>query len=107
MQPLDYETPRKNERRPPFWWPFALAYLPGVLVLNGTDDMLHRRLTGHPNDGTVIILSLFVSPLFAGGAALIRTICKRYNTTGLAVAFAIFAPLLIYLVWVAADVFSK
>jgi hypothetical protein len=106
VRPLDYETPLKEGPRAwPFYLAFFVAYLPGLVILNITDDILHLHWTGHHNDGTVMFLSLFLSPLFAGAAALIKAIWKRYDTIGFAVVFAIVAPLLVYLLWVAIDVF--
>jgi hypothetical protein len=77
--------------------------MPGIIILNITDDIFHTRRTGFPNDGGIMFLSLFASPLFAGGAAMIKAVWKRYDSLWFAAAFAILAPLLFYLLWVAAS----
>jgi len=105
VQQLDYQTPVKERQRSwPFYLAFFVAYLPGLVILNTTDDILHMRATGNHNDGGVMFLSLYLSPLFAGAAAMIKAIWKRYETVGFAVVFAIVAPLLVYLLWVAIDI---
>ena len=99
VEPPDYETPKQSEPRPTvFWFSFATAYFFGILLLNGLDDFLHRRATGHPNDGGVMVLSIFAAPVFAGVAALLRGVWKRYESASFAVIFAIFAPLVVYLI---------
>ena len=88
-----------NHRAWRFWLAFWLAYLPGILILDIIDDVLHMRLTGNHNDGEIIFLSFYLSPLFAAAAALIKAVWKRYDSIGFAVAFAILAPLFAYLSW--------
>jgi hypothetical protein len=109
MQALDYEIPRKHKRRPPrtFWLVFAIAYMIGIPILDEVNDAIHMRLTGHHNDGGIMFLSVFVCPLFAGAAALIKGIWKRYESIGFAAAFPVLAPILVYLLWVSAEVYSK
>lgn len=101
MQPLNYESPRPSKSNPLFWLLFAASYLPGLFILNATDDVTHRALTGHNGgDGGVMFLGLYLSPLFAGLAALIRRKWKRYDSPLFAILFPIFAPLLAYFLWV-------
>jgi hypothetical protein len=99
--PIDYEAPATQKRRSwPFWLAFAVAYLPGLMILDITDDVLHMRMTGNHNDGDIVILSLFASPFFAGIAAIMKAIWKRFDSLLFAVAFAILGPLLAYVLWV-------
>jgi hypothetical protein len=98
VRPLDYETPEpRKPQSGALWGAFLGAYLPGLLLLDIVDDILHRRISGHPNDGNIMIVSLVFSPAFAGIAAVIKNIWKRYESVGFAVAFAILAPLVVYL----------
>jgi hypothetical protein len=102
VQPLDDESPPPREpRSTAFWVAFAGAYSVGILLLNGLDDVIHRRATGHPNDGGVMILSVLAVPVFAGMARFLGIVWKRYKSLGFAVGFAIFGPLLVYLIWIA------
>ena len=103
MLPLNYETPEKPKKRSwSFWLALASAYLPGILVLDILDDIFHTRMTGHHNDGGIVCVSCFAFPFFAGVAAIMRAISARFESVFFAVAFAIFAPVLAYLLWVLA-----
>lgn len=107
MQPIDYETPRCTKRSAwPFWLAFFAAYLPGLLILNFADDAIQMRVWRSHNDGGIMFLSLFLSPLFAAASAIIKNVWRRYDSIWFAVTFAVFAPLLVYLLWVTAAVLS-
>jgi len=108
MQRLDYETPKKRKPRSwSFWVAFWLAYMPGTVVLHITDDFIQRRSGGGFSDGGIIIVSLFLSPMFAGAAAVIRAIWKRYDSVGFAISFAIFAPVITFLSLLTAGLFFR
>ena len=101
MQPLDYEVPSKRKKSAlPFWIVFGATYLPGLLVLNTVDDLLHRRWTGGHNDGGVMCISLGLAPVFAVTAALIKRRWKRYDSVLFAATFSVCGPLLTYLLFV-------
>lgn len=102
VQPIEYETPwPAKQRQWPFWVAFWLAYLPGLLVLNTVDYVLHLHLTGHPNDGDIMFLSLYCSPIIAAIAAVARRLSRRCRSAAFAAVFAVVAPLLLYFVgWV-------
>jgi len=98
MQTLEYAISRKKKpRQPAFWLAFAFAYLVGLVVLDITDDRFHERLTGFHNDGGIAFVSMFLSPVFVGTAAAMKAVWTRLNSIEFAVSFAIFAPLLVYL----------
>jgi len=101
IRTVDYETPPVRKQRSwPFWVVFWVSYFPGLLILNTIDDIFHRHLTGHPNDGGIMLLSLFCSPLVAAAAGVVKQFFPRYRTLPFAAAFAILAPLILYLVWI-------
>jgi hypothetical protein len=104
VQPLDYETPQKNTiRASTFWIALVPAYLLGIGILNELDDVLHRLLTGHHNDGAVMAISFYASPPFAAAAWLIKNTWRRFNTIAFAAVFAILAPILAYLLWITSE----
>lgn len=107
VRAIDYETPPVRKQRSwPFWVVFWLLYLPGLLVLNIVDDALHRHLTGHANDGGIMVLSVFCSPLIAGFTGVVKQLFPRYRTLSFAAASAVLAPLLLYLTWVSIDLLA-
>lgn len=104
MRPLDYASPRPRSRRPwVFWIVFFAAYLPGLMLLGFADDVNHRRMTGHPGDGTVVVLGLYACPVFACAVGVIQALLRRCATPWFAAAFAVLAPLITYSIWVAVD----
>jgi len=101
MDPIDYEAAQPRAPKAwRFWLAFVIAYLPGILILNILDDVLHKRFTGNHGDGGVMALSLMAFPVIAIMAGIVTSLLPNQRTVGFAIAFAIATPVILYLLWV-------
>ena len=105
MEAFEYGKPQQN-RSDRFLIAFYLAYPFGMVVLEITCDVF-AEMAGSYSGGSAVVLSLVACPFLALTASVIRRVRKRYDTVEFAVAFAIFAPLLCYLVWGTVTVYCK
>ena len=106
VDPNIHDTSQKHKPRPSeFWLAFAAAYVPGLLCACCVADVFLWRRTGgeRGGDGNLLVAGLIFSPLFVVVAALIKKIFRRYNSIGFAIAFAMLAPTLGFLLLTAVE----